>query len=71
MDDFYGKLFNIVKTCTSLSRTLKLVGKRALLKVLSVADKRKAIEEVFLGPIYAKVCMDAGVFRVGYFVVEK
>lgn len=71
VDEFYRKLFDIVNSCTSLTQTLKLVGNANILKVLSIADKRKAIEDVFLGPIYAKVCMDAGVFRVGYFVVEK
>lgn len=71
VDDFYRKVFDILKTRTSLNQTLKLVGNTNILKVLSIADKRKAIEEVFLGPIYARVCMDAGVFRVGYFVVEK
>jgi tocopherol O-methyltransferase len=71
VDDFYRNVFDIVKSCNSLSQTLKLVRDANILKVLSIADKRKAVEDVFLGPIYAKVCMDAGVFRVGYFVVER
>lgn len=71
VDAFYKTAFEILETRTSLNQTLKLVGNTNLLRVLTIADKRRAIEDVFLGPIYAKLCMDAGVFKVGYFVLEK
>lgn len=71
VDDCYGRLFDILRANNSMSQILQLVADSNIVKMLSAGDKRKAIEDVFLGIIYAKVCMDAGVFKVGYFVAER
>jgi len=56
------EMLNLVKDKTFLKTFIKATGQQGLMKTA---------EDIFLGPIYAKLCYDADVFKIGYFVVEK
>ena len=49
---------------------VKIVRNSAYMRSIKRGNFRKAAEDAFLGPIYTKLCLDAGVFKLGYFVVE-
>ncbi len=71
VDEFYARLFKIIRGFNSLETMAKIVKNTAFLSTLKKGELRRAAEDIFKGPIYAKLCMDAGVLKLGYFVVEK
>jgi cyclopropane fatty-acyl-phospholipid synthase-like methyltransferase len=71
VEDFYSRLFKVIKGHNSLRSMSQIVKNPTFLKTITTADFRKAAEDAFLGPIYIKLCMDAGVLKLGYFVLEK
>jgi len=56
------EIVHLVKDKTFIKTFIKSTSQQGLIKTA---------ESIFLGPIYAKLCYDADVFKIGYFVVEK
>jgi hypothetical protein len=75
VDHYYHYALNHTKDYKFLSQAADLVKDKdfikELLKTASQGQLFKTAEDIFLGPIYTKLCLDAGIFKVGYFVVEK
>lgn len=69
LDAFYYQVFEIMEEFGSKRRFESLMGKVG--QVGDAADLRADLGEVFLPAIYGKLCMDAGVYKLGYFVLEK
>lgn len=73
IDEFYHRLFRIIGTRNykSLVSILKIIRNPVFFITLAKGNFKHLAEEAILGPIYLKICLDAGVFKLGYFVVEK
>lgn len=75
VDYYYNYVLNHTKNYKSIRQAASLVKDKDFIKeILQTASKGqlfKTAEDIFLGPIYTKLCLDAKVFKVGYFVVEK
>ncbi|MEK6984549.1 MAG: methyltransferase domain-containing protein [Nanoarchaeota archaeon] len=71
VDEFYHFAFQILSGLKSFRNFLNLAKNSPVLKTLRRGEIRNQMHNAFLGPIYAKLCMDAGVFKLGYFVLEK
>jgi|GEM_PF-6978425 len=61
--------YKSIKQAAGLVKNREFIGE--LIKTATKGELLKTAEDIFLGPIYTKLCMDAGVFKLGYFVVEK
>ena len=57
-----GEIAKLVLDKNLISTLLKKAGRESILKTA---------ENIFLGPVYTKLCMDAQLLKIGYFVVEK
>ncbi len=70
VEDFYDKMFDLLENYTSLQDLYPFISS-SLLKTLTNGDVRERLHDVFLGPVYLKMCFDADVFKLGHFVLEK
>lgn len=71
VDEFYYYALELSKKCNSFKEILKISKITPIFKMLKRGDIKKQLEDAFLGPIYLKMCIDAGIFKLGYFVLEK